>query len=244
MENAFMIGLSRQLTLRRQMDVLANNIANANTPGFQAEMLLLEANPASRARSGDGPQRLQYVEDWGVGRDFRPGEMEFTGRPLDTAIEGDGFFAVETENGDLRYTRDGRFQTNAEGLLVSTSGAPVLDDGGAPILIDIAQGPVEIRSTGAIIQNGNEIARLGIYSFEDRGALQKLGNGLYAAPDGMQADLSLATVRQGYFEQSNTQPIVELTRMIETMRAYESVSKVLSQGEDLSRRAIERLGRV
>ena len=76
------------------------------------------------------------------------------------------------------------------------------------------------------------------------GALQKLGNGLYAAPDGMQADLSDATVRQGYFEQSNTQPVVELTRMIETMRAYESVSKVLSQGEDLSRRAIERLGRV
>ena len=74
--------------------------------------------------------------------------------------------------------------------------------------------------------------------------LQKLGDGLYAAPEGMQADLSLSSIRQGYFEQSNTQPIVELTRMIETMRAYESVSKVLSQGEDLSRRAIERLGRV
>lgn len=243
MENAFMIGLSRQLTLRRQMDVLANNIANANTPGFQSEMLLLEADPASRARSQDGPQRLQYVADWGVGRDFRPGEMEFTGRPLDVAVEGNGFFAVETENGDLRYTRDGRFHTDAEGMLVSSSGAPVLDDGGAPILIDPAQGSVEIRSTGSIVQNGAEIARLGLYSFEDRSALQKLGNGLYAAPDGVDADLSDAVVRQGYFEQSNTQPIIELTRMIETMRAYESVSKVLSQGEELSRKAVERLGR-
>ena len=114
MDNAIMIGLTRQMTLRRDMDVIANNIANANTAGFKVESLLLENQPARTAEHADGPAELQYVNTWGMGRDFSQGEMEFTGRQFDLAVEGEGFFAVDA-NGTEQYTRDGRFRTETVG---------------------------------------------------------------------------------------------------------------------------------
>ncbi|WP_421787299.1 flagellar basal-body rod protein FlgF [Hyphobacterium sp.] len=243
MDNALMIGLSRQLTLRREMEITANNIANANTPGFHVETLLMRSQNADTARAQDGPQQLQYVDAWGVGRDFREGPLDFTGRPLDVALEGDGFFQIEGADGEALYTRDGRFRLDSEGRLSSADGAPVLDDLGAPILIEAALGEVMITEDGALVQNNAEIARLGVYRFDDLALLEKSGNGRYAAGEA-QADIAAdATVRQGYVETSNVQPILELTRMIETMRAYESVSRFLSQGEEANRKAIERLGR-
>ena len=245
MDNALMIGLSRQLTLRREMDITANNIANANTPGFHVESLLLRSEPASTAASQDGPQDLQYVDAWGIGRDFSEGSLDFTGRQFDVALEGDGFFQVETGDGDALYTRDGRFRVDNEGRLTASDGALVLDDLGAPILIDPSQGSVMISEDGALVQNNDEIARLAVYRFDGLGALEKTGSGRYAAADDTPADIATDfQLRQGYIESSNVQPIMELTRMIETMRAYESVSRFISQGEELSRKAIERLGRV
>jgi flagellar basal-body rod protein FlgF len=243
MDNALMIGLSRQLTLRREMEITANNIANANTPGFHVESLLMRSEEADTASSQDGPRALQYVDAWGIGRDFREGSLDFTGRTLDVALEGDGFFQIEGDDGEALYTRDGRFRLDGEGRLTVADGAPVLDDLGAPILIDGAQGEIMITEDGALVQNNAEIARLAVYRFEDRSLLEKTGNGRYTAGEA-QADIAAdAVIRQGYVESSNVQPILELTRMIETMRAYESVSRFLSQGEELSRKAIERLGR-
>ncbi|MEE2567053.1 flagellar hook-basal body complex protein [Hyphobacterium marinum] len=244
MDNALMIGLSRQLTLRRAMDVTANNIANANTPGFKVESLLLQNQPARRAESQDGPRDLQFVENWGVARDFGQGRLEYTGRPLDLAFEGEGFFAVETEGGDLRYTRDGRFRLDQEGRLAATDGSLVLDEGGAPILLEPGGGHITVQG-GAILQDGNEVARLGAYTFENLGALEKTGDGRYRAPEGVDADLAEEiNINQGYVESSNVQQVLELTRMMETMRAYQSVSRFIQQGEELDRKAIERLGRV
>lgn len=244
MENALMIGLSRQLTLRRAMDVTANNIANANTPGFKVESLLLQNQPANRAQAQDGPRQLQFVENWGVARDFRQGQLEYTGRPLDLAFEGEGFFAVETANGDLRYTRDGRFRLDQEGRLAATDGSLVLDETGMPILLEPGGGPITVQG-GAMIQDGNEVARIGAYTFEDLGALQKTGDGRYLAPEGVDADIAeTININQGYVETSNVQQVLELTRMMETMRAYQSVSRFIQQGEELDRKAIERLGKV
>tara|TARA_R110002073_G_scaffold117697_9_gene256356 strand:+ start:737 stop:1471 length:735 start_codon:yes stop_codon:yes gene_type:complete len=244
MDNALMIGLSRQLTLRRAMDVTANNIANANTPGFKVESLLLRNQPVNRAETQDGPNQLQFVENWGVGRDFGQGRMDYTGRPLDLAFEGEGFFAVETANGDLRYTRDGRFRLDQEGRLAAVDGALVLDESGAPILLEPGGGDITVQG-GALVQNGAEIARLGAYTFEDLGALQKTGDGRYTAPDDIDADIATeVNIHQGYVETSNVQQVMELTRMMETMRAYQSVSRFIQQGEELDRKAIERLGKV
>ncbi len=243
MDNAMMIGLTRQLTLRRAMDVTANNIANVSTTGFKAESQLLEANNATRARSEDGPPRLAYVDEWGMGRNFAQGDLSRTGRPLDLALEGDGFFALETEAGE-RYTRDGRFSLDAEGAIVASDGSRLMSDGGGPIFLDLEAGPVEIVSTGDITQNGQIVGRVGVVTFEDNGALSKTGENRYAAPDGAQPlDALEAQIRQGFTESSNVKPIQEITTMLEVSRTYASVTRMIQQTDELSRKAIERLGR-
>ncbi len=128
MDNTMLIGLTRQLTLRRQMDVVANNIANANTQGFKAERMMLEPDTSYRARHQDGPNRAQFVDEWAMGRDFSQGSLTNTGRPLDLALQGDGFFMVEMD-GVERFTRDGAFTLNPLGELVASDGAQVLDAG-------------------------------------------------------------------------------------------------------------------
>lgn len=243
MDNAMMIGLSRQLTLRRAMDVTANNIANASTAGFKADSMLLETNPATRARSEDGPARVKFVDEWGMGRDFSQGSLERTGRPLDLAIEGDGFFALETEGGE-RYTRDGRFTLDGEGAIAASDGARLMDAAGQPIFIDENAGPVEILASGEVSQNGEILAEVGVVDFDQRGRLEKIGENRYAAPEDMEAfEAEDAEVRQGFSEASNVRPIQEITSMLEVSRAYSSVSNMLNQSDELSRKAIERLGR-
>ncbi|MCW5724097.1 MAG: flagellar basal-body rod protein FlgF [Maricaulaceae bacterium] len=245
MDNALMIGLSRQMTLRRAMDVVANNIANASTAGFKAETLLLEGAAAPRAAAEDGPSRLMYVADWGMGRDFGQGALEHTGRAFDLALEGEGFFALQTADGDTRYTRDGRFRLDSEGRLAAPDGALVLGEGGAPLLMEAGGEPVRISGDGILTQGEAEIGRVAVFRFDAPGALEKTGESRYRAPEGAEA-LAVAEpqVLQGFVERSNVQPILELTRMMEVMRAYESVSRFINQTEELNRKAIERLGRV
>lgn len=249
MDNAMMIGLSRQMTLRRSMDVVANNIANANTAGFKVESLLLENRAAPTAEHADGPTDVQFVNTWGMGRDFGQGELAFTGREFDLAIEGDGFFAVDA-NGQEQYSRDGRFRLDAAGQLVAADGSPVVDgDTRGPILIDSTAGNIEIVNGGTVMQNGQQVGRIGVFDIANRAEMSKQGNGRYTIPPSNDpADQPLAsldpTVRQGFIEQSNVQSILELTDMMSVMRSYQSVSKFLEQAEDLSKRAIERLGRI
>ncbi len=248
MDNAMMIGLSRQMTLRRSLDVVANNIANANTAGFKVESLLLEAAPAHTAEHSDGPADVQFVNTWGMARDFRQGELDFSGRPLDVAIEGEGFFAVEV-NGNEQFTRDGRFQLDANGQLVASDGAPVLDAmTRAPILTDPAGGEIAVVDGGAVMQGGAEIGRIGVFDIANLSGLEKTGNGRYIRTGGDGFDepeaLLNPTVRQGYVESSNVSAVLELTEMMNIMRSYQSVSKFLKDAEDLNRRSIERLGRV
>ena len=238
-----LIGLARQQTLRQAMDVAANNIANASTTGFKAERMMLEAHTDSRARHADGPDRVAFVDDWAMGRDFQQGVLSATGRPLDLALEGEGFFTLETPAGQ-RFTRDGGFTLGADGALSAADGARVLDDGGAPIFLNPAAGPVTITSSGEITQGGAPVARLGVARFEQPGLLTKVGTNRYEAPqDAEQVFEGLGQVRQGFSEASNVRAINEITRMMEVSRAYASVSKMIRDADELSRKAIERLGR-
>lgn len=243
MDNMMMIGLSQQQVLRRAMDITANNIANVSTAGFKAERLLVEADPFTRARADDGPARLNYVAEWGMGRDFTQGALEQTGRPLDLAITGEGFFVLDTPQGE-RFTRDGRFSMDAAGTLVAPDGARVLDEGGAPVTIDPEAGPVAISSTGEVTQNGLPAGRIAVMRFDDPGMLSKTGDNRYTAPDDAARELVIGeAVRQGFIESSNVRPIMEITSMMEVSRAYTSVTRMLQQADELSRKAIERLGR-
>lgn len=243
MDNAMLVGLSRQLTLRRAMDVAANNIANAQTTGFKAERVMLEDNLTTRARQADGPDRVAFVDEWAMGRDFRQGALERTGRPLDLALDGEGFFSLETGAGE-RFTRDGSFTVNQDGELSTMDGARVLDDLGQPVRLDLNAGPVTITEDGVLSQNGLPGQRLGVVRFEQLGQLQKVGENRFSAPDDAERVLeNPPQILQGHIETSNVKPLAEITRMMEVSRSYASVTKMIRDTDELSRKAIERLGR-
>ena len=244
MENAAYAGLSRQMTLRRELDIVANNIANADTAGFKAEQLLLGTEVGERARNAFVRPGVSFVLDHGVGRDFSQGALEQTGRTLDFAIEGDGaFFRVQEGDGEA-YTRDGAFTLDPEGRLTTQAGNAVLGDGGE-IILDPTLGEPQVGPDGTITQNGDPVGRLSVVRFGALGALEKGGDGLYrnasnATPD----EANDARIRQGMLEGSNVNPILEITNLIEIQRAYESISRMIENTNDLSRRSVERLGRV
>ena len=241
MDNTLYVGLSRQMTLKREVDLIANNIANSDTKGFKVEALTVRTDPA-KPKGSTSP--IAFVIDDGVARDFGQGALNQTGAPFDLAIDGQAFFKVQTANGE-RYTRDGRFTLDAAGQLTTQGGDAVLDEGGGPMTIDPLQGPVTIAQDGSISQGALRLGKVGLARFDDLGSLSKEGDNLYrntsnqavqAAPDAM--------IRQGMLEGSNVKPVLEITRLIEVTRAYESMSRTMDSAADLSKRSIERLGKV
>ncbi|MDB5468592.1 MAG: flgF [Caulobacter sp.] len=243
MDNTLYISLSRQMTLRREMDVIANNIANADTTGFKVENLLVRTEPAKPAHMADGPNPVKFVLDDGVARDFTQGSMQTTGGAFDLAIEGKGFFKVETAAGE-RFTRDGRFTLSPEGKLVTQAGDPVQGESGE-IVVDPAKGQVAIAQDGTVSQAGTKIGKVGVFLFDDRSVLAKdQGNLLKNTSNAQPNPDTAGRLHQGMLEGSNVNPILQITRMIEVSRAYESVVKTMENTADLSRRAVERLGRV
>ncbi|HYD27881.1 flagellar basal-body rod protein FlgF [Brevundimonas sp.] len=243
MENAAYVGLSRQMTLRRELDIVANNIANADTTGFKVEQLLLGEEVGERARNAFVRPGVSFVMDNGVGRDFGQGALEQTSRALDFAIEGEGaFFALKDGAGDA-YTRDGAFTLDPEGRLTTQGGAAVQGDGG-DIILDPALGQVAVAADGTISQNGQPVGRLSVVRFDTLAVLEKGGDGLYRnASNAAPVAANDVQVRQSMLEGSNVNPILEITNLIEIQRAYESVTRMIENTNDLSRRAVERLGR-
>lgn len=174
METTTYIALSRQLVLRRRMDIIANNIANMTASGFRAEKLLAEKVPVDAGSR----QTINFVQDVAVVRDLTPGAMIPTSNPLDVAIEGEGYFVIGTGEGD-RYTRSGQFRLNDLGEITTAFGDSVLDDGGAPLAIPAESGPIAIAPDGTVSTPDAVIGRLNLVIFNDAQDLQKAGNGLY-----------------------------------------------------------------
>lgn len=241
MDNALYVGLSRQLTLQRQLDVAANNLANLDTAGFKVEQLMLQSDPLRPAQGRSRLDPIRYVIDDGVARSFAPGAVEKTGSPLDLAIDGGGFFQVRTADG-VRYTRDGRFSLDAQDRLVTQAGDPVLDGSGSPITLDLKKGEISIARTGQISQGGQPGAKVGVVRFTNLSGLSKGGDGLFSSPE-TPAAAADAAVRQGHLERSNAQPVAEVTHLVEINRAYERIASMLNSAHDLSRTAIQRLGK-
>ncbi|MDO1559613.1 flagellar basal-body rod protein FlgF [Brevundimonas sp. 2R-24] len=242
MENAAYIGLSRQITLRRQLDIVANNIANAETTGFKVEQLLVSATPGRGAENDGVRHSATFVMDNGVGRDFAQGQLRATQNPYDLAIEGaDAFFQVE---GD-RFTRAGAFTVDDQGRLTTAQGLPVLDAGGAEITLDRQRGAPSIAADGTITQEGQAVGQIGLYRFPDLGVLAKEGDGFFRNTSNAQPEAAEgARIRQGYLEGSNVNVLTEITELVEIQRAYERITRLIEQNTDLSRRSVERLGRV
>jgi flagellar basal-body rod protein FlgF len=250
MDNTMYVGLSKQMLLQRELDVVANNLANVDTNGFKVESLMSATDVETPARTIGVTQPVQFAVANGVARDFTQGPMQTTGAPLDLAIAGDGFFQVQTASG-VQYTRDGRFATNSQSQLVTQSGDPVLDASGSPITINPEGGPPAIGRDGTITQTvagqigAQVVGKVGVVKFDNLSDLSKQGDGLYSTTSGQTPQPSVdAAVQQGKLESSNVQPIIQITDMIRIQRAYEMVSQLLSSTADLSNTAIQQLGSV
>ena len=241
MDNTLYVGLSRQLTLQRQLDVAANNLANLDTAGFKVEQLMLQSDPLRPTQGRSRLDPIKYVIDDGVARSFTPGVLEKTASSLDLAIEGGGFFQVQTTQG-VRYTRDGRFSLNAQNQLVTQAGDTVLDGSGSPITLDPTKGEVTIAKTGQISQAGQPGGKVGVMGFANLSGLSKQGDGLFTSAE-TPVVATDSSVRQGYLERSNAQPVVEVTHLVEINRAYERIASMLDSAHQLSRSAIQRLGK-
>jgi flagellar basal-body rod protein FlgF len=244
MDNALYVGLSRQMVLRRQLDIVANNIANADTVGFKIESLQQRTNPAEPAYTLQGPRPVKFVGEDGVLRDFGQGALRRTDAPLDLAVEGQGFFQVNSPNGP-RFTRDGNFRLDDTGRLVTQSGFPVMDDGGGEITLDPKDGPVSIAADGSVSQGATRVGKLGVVTFQTMATLEKTGDNLYRNTSNQQPQASEdAKIRQGMLEGSNVQPILEISKMVEINRAYEQMAKIMDANSELSKSAVQRMGRV
>ena len=247
MDNTLYVGLSRQMTLQRSLDITANNIANMDTAGFKAETLMVQTD-AQAPTLAPATQPINYVIDNGVARNFGQGSLEQTGNPLDVAIEGSGFFTIQTAAG-ARYTRDGRFTLDPTGRLTDKQGDPVLDAGGSPITLDPKNGAASIAKDGTVSQTtptgqAVQVGKLGVVRFTDLTALTKEGDNLYSAAGGQTPNPATnAQVHQGTVEKSNVQQVAEITRLIDITRAYERVTQMISQTQDLSDNAVQRLGK-
>lgn len=240
-ENAQLISLSRQIALQRQMDVVANNMANINTTGFKAEDILFEEYVMPIARDQDFPradQPLSYVQDWATIHDLSGGAMVQTGNEFDVGLNGDGFFAVETPAGE-RWTKSGSFLLDAEGTLVDVNGNAVLGEGG-PIQFGPEETGINIAADGSISSSAGAKGSLRIVEFAEPQQLTREGSNLWAGGTPLAA--TNTRVMQGFVEKSNVSGVSEMTELIRVTRAYESIASMMTKQDDLRQTAIQRLG--
>jgi flagellar basal-body rod protein FlgF len=251
MENALLVGLSRQMVLERQMDVVANNVANVNTNGFKADKSLFQEYLRTGAHEDNfvgNDRAVSYVLDRGTFKDFTQGPTEQTKNPLDLAIDGGGFLVVQTPAGE-RYTRDGGLQINNQGQLVTAAGNPVIGTSG-PIVFQPTDHDVSIAADGniTVLEGLNRIdsvrGKLRVVSFADAQNLLKDGSNLYSAGAAAAQPDTASKIRQGFVEKSNVNSVAEMSRMIEVTRTYTQIANLLQQQSDLHKSAIEKLADV
>ena len=252
MANELLVGLSRQLTLERQMDVVANNVANLNTAGYKANRSLFVEYLNSGAHEDNfvgRDRRVSFVQDRATFHDFSQGAAEQTKNPLDVAIDGGAFLAVQTPAGE-RYTRDGGLQINNQGQLVTVAGHPVLGASG-PIVFQPTDKDISIASDGniTVLEGTNRVdsvrGKLRLVSFAQAQRLVKEGSNLYSGGEGAtpQPDTT-SKVRQGFIEKSNVNSVAEMSRMLEVTRSYTQISAMLQQQGDLRKTALDKLADV
>jgi flagellar basal-body rod protein FlgF len=237
MDSPGYVVLSRLALQSRATEVLAHNVANADTPGFRASRTVFAEHLARRAAAEGGA--VAYVQDRATWREAEAGPVQRTGNPLDVAISGEGFFAVETPRGE-RYTRAGRFTIGAEGRVVDLEGNPVLDVQGNPIAVAPNDTRLEIRGDGTLRSENGEIARLRVVRFADPQRLRAEGDRLFASPDPPEA-VERPGLVQGAVEGSNVRPVIELTRLTAEMREFQFAALFAEREGERLHTAVERI---
>lgn len=241
MDSGLLVSLSNQMVMSRKMDIIANNLANMSTTAFKRQSPLFEEFTVPVEGEDGTAVDVSFVRDYGVVRDLSSGNLETTGAPLDVAIEGKGYFVVRTAGGE-RFTRNGHFRVDEQGRLVTTEGHPVLAEG-SEITFSREDQTVDIALDGTISSNSGVKGKLDVVTFDNEQAMKQTGDNLLET-DQPPLPVEAPKVLQGMLEQSNVQPIVEMTQMIEVMRAYQNSTELTQAGEDMERRAIQKLGAV
>ncbi|WP_199260826.1 flagellar hook-basal body complex protein [Paracoccus binzhouensis] len=238
MDNGIYVALTRQSGLMREMRTVANNIANANTTGFRREGVVFSEYMVPLDRRGE---TLAMANGRGRMIDLGAGGMTQTNGQFDMAIDGDGFLMVQTPQGN-RLTRAGAFMTNAEGELVNPDGHQLLDDGQAPIVIPAGVRSVGIGTDGTVSADGNPVGRIGVFAAPEPAKLRHEAGTLFD-PGGAVEPVEEPVLRQGFLEDSNVDPVLELSRMIEVQRAYELGQSFLDREDQRIRQTITSLSR-
>ncbi|MFW2589564.1 flagellar hook-basal body complex protein [Sagittula sp. SSi028] len=233
METAGYTALSRQSGLLREMQVIANNIANTNTTGFRQEGVIF----SEYITEGDDVSSVSMAQGRIHRTSFIQGELEPTGNMYDMAIEGDGFFLVGTPDGE-RLTRAGAFSPSAEGTLVTPDGFAVLDAGGAPIFVPPGGVELAVAQDGTLSAEGRPIGQIGVVQPVDPLRMTRQGSQLFNAEAGFEP-VENPRVMQGFTEASNVNPVLQLSRMIEVQRAYELGQSFAEREDERIRTALK-----
>jgi len=248
--------LSGALAQEKRLELITNNLANVSTSGFKKDVavfeglkpLLIDAAgteipPVAPLLGADSTFALLKE----VATDFSAGAIQVTGEPLDIAVQGDGFFAVQSPEG-VRYTRNGHFTLDVDGQLVTTAGLPVLGSGGP---ISLPPGVVSIDSNGNISVRGVEAGAtvvevdvLPVYTVSNPNNLRKIGGSLFEAIGATPVPSVEGRVQQGALEASNVNPVEEMVAMIEVMRLYEAAQKAIQTADDIAGKSANEIGRI
>ncbi len=237
MESALLLSLSRQMAIKDQMESIANNVANMSTPSYKGERTLFhEYLDGTR-----GPKQITYPQLKGLFRETQEGPVAATGNSLEVALRGKGFIVVETPEG-TRFTRDGHLSINSKSQIVTQQGHIVLGVNNRPMTVPPDAKGITIAEDGSISAGDVRVGQFKLVAFENEQNLVRTGDGLYKT-DAQQRRAADVDVLQGNLEGSNIQPVLEITRMIDAARMYQSAQKVINSEDERMRKAIERLGR-
>ncbi|WP_428391899.1 flagellar basal-body rod protein FlgF [Lichenicoccus sp.] len=241
MENPTYIALSRLDAQQRTMDVIANNIANANTVGYQAQRVLFSDFMVQQqgVNTPPGGEALAFTQDLATYRDHSAGALTHTGNPLDLALGGDGYFTVMTPNGP-RLTRAGRFGLLTDGTIADASGNALLDTSGSPIQLPAGDSRIQVAADGTISGESGRIGKIGVVEVSDQNKMTPEGGKLYRN-DAATRQAPRPQVVEGAVEESNVQPISELTQMMQTEREFQFVTQFVQSESDRQQNTIDKM---
>lgn len=241
MDNATYVATSRLVAQQRAMDVLGDNIANAGTPGFRAGRVLFSDWLVRQqdTASPRGGRAIAYTQDRATYHEQQPGSVSHTGNPLDIAIAGEGYFTVGTPQGP-RLTRAGHFGLMPSGTVADANGNALLNAAGKPVQIAPADTRLTIAGDGTLSSENGPIAKIGVVRPDDPMLLQAEGSRL-ARADTPTSPVAAPKIVQGAVEESNVQPITEMTRMMTGLREFQFVSQFVQGESDRQQSAIEKI---
>lgn len=237
MDSTGYVALNRQAGLLKELETVAQNISNASTNGYRREGVVFSEFIVSTGRDTES---LSLGHASGRHSDLTQGALQQTNGTFDFAIEGEGFFLVNTPDGD-RLTRSGTFTPSPDGILVAPDGAALLDAGGAPVLVPAGAANIALGADGTLSADGAPIAQIGLWGPEDPLQMTRAA-GTRFDPGGQPVPVENGRILQGFVEKSNVDPVAELTRMIEVQRAYELGASFLDREDERIRGTIRTIG--